>query len=354
VGDPNRLFNLVTLSFLSTGGDGYPAFVFQNVESLGDLPTPPTLNQANLVAGGEQDALAEYLQVFHPNPARAYREVDTPPELDERVQDLALRTDTVFTPPAREGIFDYYQMLRAGYLNNLSPELSGVELGGLPLAAFYDEAYYHNQYPDIDRVVSQGETSNGFTAFSHFINAGIFEGRNPSTLYNETYYLQDNPDVAAAVSQGGFRSGLEHYINFGHREGRSPSPLFDELLYRGSIPGVATAINNGAFESGFDHYITTGAQEGRDPLLSLYNEQYYLTTYPDVARDVQRGGWIDGLQHYLLFGQGEGRNPSSLFNEADYLALHADVARDVQLGNWRSGFQHYVSFGRGENRQVFL
>ncbi|HIK46560.1 MAG TPA: 5'-nucleotidase C-terminal domain-containing protein, partial [Leptolyngbyaceae cyanobacterium M65_K2018_010] len=96
VGNPDRTFSVVTLGFLATGGDSYPT-VLQNVVSLETLAEPPTLGRADLKAGGEQDALAEYLAAFYNQDKgqAPYNEADTPRELDERIQNLAFRADTV-------------------------------------------------------------------------------------------------------------------------------------------------------------------------------------------------------------------------------------------------------------------
>ncbi|NEO62601.1 MAG: bifunctional metallophosphatase/5'-nucleotidase, partial [Moorea sp. SIO4G2] len=45
--------------------------------------------------GSEQDALAEYLHEFFPTAANAFNQPDTDPTLDERIQNLAFREDTV-------------------------------------------------------------------------------------------------------------------------------------------------------------------------------------------------------------------------------------------------------------------
>ncbi|MEB3212745.1 MAG: hypothetical protein VKL39_15400 [Leptolyngbyaceae bacterium] len=94
MGDTTELFRIVTLSFLADGGDGYP------------FPTGPAANRVDLTEEGvqtgdatfaddgtEQDALAEYLfDNFFNTP---FDEADTGPALDERIQNLNFRDDTV-------------------------------------------------------------------------------------------------------------------------------------------------------------------------------------------------------------------------------------------------------------------
>ncbi|VEP17401.1 Alkaline phosphatase [Hyella patelloides LEGE 07179] len=100
-GDASRTFRTVTLSFLAEGGDEYP------------FPTGETANRVDLVTeddenpdpdsrtgevtfapdGSEQDALAEYLNTnFNET---SFTTEDTSPELDTRIQNLAVREDTV-------------------------------------------------------------------------------------------------------------------------------------------------------------------------------------------------------------------------------------------------------------------
>ena len=90
VGDPSRSFRIVTLGFLiddgdnnGLGGDNYP------------FPTFGT-NRVDLGVG-EQAALSNYLQDQYPTDGPAFSVADTPAALDTRIQNVALRDDTVFT-----------------------------------------------------------------------------------------------------------------------------------------------------------------------------------------------------------------------------------------------------------------
>ncbi|WP_342150346.1 choice-of-anchor I family protein [Methylorubrum sp. SB2] len=101
VADAPAAIRVVTLSFLVTGGDGYPFrdFVaanpsFADVVAL-DAATVPDAGQAADFAaeGTEQDAFAEYLSAFFRD--RPYGERDTAPTEDDRIQNLDVRNDTV-------------------------------------------------------------------------------------------------------------------------------------------------------------------------------------------------------------------------------------------------------------------
>ena len=91
-GDAARPVRLVTLNFLADGGDGYP------LNTLGtdrrDLFAAGT-DTGFTVEGREQQAFADYIAAEYGTPDRAYALAETPPALDERVQNLAFRADTV-------------------------------------------------------------------------------------------------------------------------------------------------------------------------------------------------------------------------------------------------------------------
>ena len=103
VGDPTRTFRMVTLNFLvgatgaSTGGDGYPFPSFSGLNRV-DLQQTTTTGFATFSPDGtEQDALAEYLRATT-SQASPYSKADTPAALDQRLQNLAVRADTVVDP----------------------------------------------------------------------------------------------------------------------------------------------------------------------------------------------------------------------------------------------------------------
>ena len=116
---------VIALNFTANGGDGYP------IKYLDPLATPPNqipnpatsnfrflLNNNTLSAAvpitsdftaaavvpanslGEHKAFSDYLAAFHPAPAQAYNQADTPVALDTRIQQLPARaSDTVLFGP---------------------------------------------------------------------------------------------------------------------------------------------------------------------------------------------------------------------------------------------------------------
>lgn len=107
--DAPAKISVVTISFLADGGDSYP--IKANGENFRYLLDDGTLGAAldetldldssgNTPANalGEQRALREFLAEFHGTPNTAFDSADTPGALDQRIQDLNLRSDGVFGP----------------------------------------------------------------------------------------------------------------------------------------------------------------------------------------------------------------------------------------------------------------
>ncbi|MDS3860651.1 choice-of-anchor I family protein [Thermosynechococcaceae cyanobacterium BACA0444] len=123
VGDPEETFRIVTLGFLAAsnfdsngnfigGGDSYPFPNLNTDPTKGALGDPAVIERVNLVEldaagiktgnatfaidGTEQDALAEYLLDNFATVDTAFDQADVGPELDDRIQNLNFRADTVF------------------------------------------------------------------------------------------------------------------------------------------------------------------------------------------------------------------------------------------------------------------
>ena len=108
VGDADRTFRIVTITYLVDSGDSYPYANFPNTNRV-DLTEVMTEEQSGgqatfAVPGTEQDAFAEYLAAnFSEVP---FTVVDVGPENDERIQNLAFRTDSLVVPEASENVYD--------------------------------------------------------------------------------------------------------------------------------------------------------------------------------------------------------------------------------------------------------
>ena len=153
VGDASQTFRIVTLNFLANGGSGYP------------FPTGPEANRVDLIDldadgvnddlftgaatfaadGTEQDALAEYLNDNHnpDNGGTAFNEADTGEPLDERIQNVDLRDDTVFADDPDVIVINEIRIDQPSTDNDEYFELSGTpgaSLDGLTYVTIGDGA----------------------------------------------------------------------------------------------------------------------------------------------------------------------------------------------------------------------
>ncbi|MEO1149799.1 MAG: rhamnan synthesis F family protein [Pseudomonadota bacterium] len=166
----------------------------------------------------------------------------------------------------------------------------------------FDAAWYRAAYRDVAEL--------GIDPFTHFIEAGAFEGRDPSPLFDTDYYREANPDIADYD-----RPLIFHFLAHGGNEGRQCHPLFNAQFYLDQNQDVRDSGMNP-----YLHYLSSGGQEGRETG-TLFDSAYYLKTNPDI---VEQG--LNPLQHFLLAGHREGRDPNQLFSIAWYLTKNPDVA----------------------------
>ncbi|HEY9294821.1 MAG TPA: esterase-like activity of phytase family protein, partial [Phormidium sp.] len=112
-----------------------------------------------------------------------------------------------------------------------------------------------------------------------------------SWLFDRKYYLATNPDVAAAISRGEISSAYAHFSQIGIVEGRNPSSRF-ALEYLAENPDIAQAVANGQVKSGFDHFFRFGYKESRSlsrEFSEFFSSSYYLANNQDVAQAIAQG-----------------------------------------------------------------
>ena len=260
------------------------------------------------------------------------------------------------------------------YTADATPDGHGGTLIATRLSdPLFDPVYYLAHNPDI--------AAAGADPYSHYMNQGWKEGRNPSALFNTRFYLTQNPDVAASGV-----NPLTQFETVGWTQGRDPSIGFSVAKYLAAYPDIKAA--------GVDplvHYVNSGKAEGRtafaatphavgpqDPLIdaayvyaghpevaaagldptvwfntvgwtlganpdAFFNTTYYLNQNADV-----KAAGINPLAHFEASGWKEGRDPSALFSDRKYLAAYPDIgaARINPL-------QHYLSSGLAEGRTAF-
>ena len=343
VGDPSRGIRIVTLDFLAEGGSGfpYPDFIaadpaFANVVELdgedengngvldsgedtnlnGVLDAPAITDDGAATftrAGGEQDALAEYLlENFVDTP---FDQADTPESEDERIQNLNVREDTVLdgTEPFT------LQILHASDLEG------GVDaILNAPNFAAIEEA-----------LEAEFENSLTISAGDNFISGPFFNAASDPTVfnplfegfYNEFFGLIDVsllPDSADTDGNGFFDNGEIDAFLLGpdNTTGLTASDIyvvdvngdgfpdfFDEIdNFQGRldisimnrIGFDASALGNHEFDLGTDtleNVILYDSEEGNS--LSAVNEQSILDAFPGAVNFLQEVDWVGAQFPYL-------------------------------------------------------
>lgn len=102
-GDTGRMIRMITLDFLSTGGDSYPfkQFVAENPTRANKFDIKSKADSIKLDAvafaakGSEQDAFAEYMKNFYS--VTPYNVVETPVQGDFRIVNLSKRSDNILS-----------------------------------------------------------------------------------------------------------------------------------------------------------------------------------------------------------------------------------------------------------------
>ena len=84
------------------------------------------------------------------------------------------------------------------------------------IAKVFDAKYYAEAYPDVVAVLGNDPAK----LLNHYINSGIYEGRDASATFNASVYALANSDIAAVYGDN-LESYVEHYLAFGAKETES-------------------------------------------------------------------------------------------------------------------------------------
>lgn len=169
----------------------------------------------------------------------------------------------------------------------------------------------------------------GIDPFTHYMQTGWQEGRDPSPFFDTTFYLNSHSDVR---SDG--INPLEHYNTSGWKELRDPTPFFDTSHYLESHTDV---LEDGM--NPLEHFENTGWREGRNPN-PFFQTEFYLNNNPRV-----RESGMNPLHHYISSGESEGRLPSVFFDGDYYLEKNTDVAQSAI-----NSLEHFLRSGYREGR----
>jgi glycosyltransferase involved in cell wall biosynthesis/GT2 family glycosyltransferase len=105
----------------------------------------------------------------------------------------------------------YFRKLARRALTRIvnTPGLSATELE--TVSAEFDDKFYLASYPDVEAA--------GIDPFTHYMELGWREGRDPSSKFGTNYYLLSNKEL-----EFNRLNPFAHYILKGRNEGRSPLP----------------------------------------------------------------------------------------------------------------------------------
>ena len=89
------------------------------------------------------------------------------------------------------------------------------QLNAQVIAQVFDAKYYAEKNPDVVAVVG----TDAAVLMNHYMNNGVYEGRDASATFNVDAYASANTDVAT-VAAGNYEVLFEHYVGSGINENR--------------------------------------------------------------------------------------------------------------------------------------
>ncbi|HEY9852450.1 MAG TPA: hypothetical protein V6D28_23460 [Leptolyngbyaceae cyanobacterium] len=184
----------------------------------------------------------------------------------------------------------------------------------------FDPNFYLAMNEDVANALDRNSFRTFNSVWEHFVQYGMWEGRDPSLGFSNSFYLSQNPDVAKAVSQGLFRNGLEHFIKYGVSEermiaeSRAPDVRASKTVIGGADDDILTgglgndsltgAAGDDLLDGSFGNDVLTG---GDDRDLFVLTSGSGIDTIADFDRTQDSIGLAGGLTpNQLAIGQGSG------------------------------------------------
>lgn len=191
---------------------------------------------------------------------------------------------------------------------------------GIDYSPVYDYNYYVSKYPDIKKAFGYDDKA----VLEHFVNHGIYEGRQAIASFNIQSYRNRYSDLRRGYKDNTL-GYVHHYINYGKAEGRVVTG------YENNVVGAITTYN------GVDYS-------------AVYEYAYYTNKYPDIKKAY---GFDDVavLEHFVNHGMAEGRQGKSSFDVHKYQMRYEDLNR--AYGNdFKALYMHYLQHGIREGRSA--
>lgn len=112
------------------------------------------------------------------------------------------------------------------------------QLNAQVIAQVFDATYYAEKNPDVVAVVGTDATM----LMNHYMNNGIYEGRDASATFNASIYALANADLATFFGDN-IEALVEHYVSFGINEGRVASGEALAKADANTKKAFATSVN---------------------------------------------------------------------------------------------------------------
>ena len=206
---------------------------------------------------------------------------------------------------------------------------------------------------------------NDQQCFNHWINYGVWEGRQGSPVFKMSDYMNNNSDLVNAFGWD-FRAYARHFNQCGMKEGRKSIDSFSVRSYKNRYRDLRNAFGSD-LRSYYLHYVTNGFYERRETIgydnklvgggvnsvwifnfADAYDYDYYTSHNPDL---VSAFGCDDTaiLNHFINYGIREGRQAKADFSVVGYKNRYLDLRR--AYGNDLFSYMlHYISYGKKEGR----
>ena len=171
-------------------------------------------------------------------------------------------------------------------------------------------------------------------------------------VFDANYYLANNSDLSAAFGTDTF-AAARHWVNTGIYEGRQGTISFNSSEYLNMYNDLREAFGSSNSLAATLHFINHGSKEGRSGRYALrgevFNAQFYLSSYPDLQAAFG-SDLILARNHWLNYGIYEGRQASNGFSAPTYLSRYPDLLAAFGTENYKA-VSHYITNGLSEGRK---
>ena len=211
-------------------------------------------------------------------------------------------------------------------------------------SSLFDPDWYVRRNPDA--------AVSGRPAFQHFLEVGLFEGRDPHPLFDSQWYRQKYGESLGDLST------FEHYLHNGklqpnrgfdqayvaHSVGRTRIDYISRpLMQPPTVVQCAADRNVDASERRAPHfrpgqtlldlYLAHQNENGLRPC-AIFDPAFYKRTYPDIGHFGE-----EPLAHFLNHGLREGRRPCRELDLGFYVSQTSGIDPEAAFWSiWDSGF----------------